>query len=104
MQSNRNLKRCGRLDCMIRAVIILVVMLHVAGVQASVCTEVAFRADLNNEMLKYSSIMVDLQRARLIRTSTHPRTLPDLLRPLTIKIDEIHSGIPGGGFEPLNLP
>lgn len=58
--------------------------------------ETALRAGLNNEITKYSSIEVDLQRARVIRTGTHPRTLPDLLRPQAIKLDEIRSGIPGG--------
>ncbi len=58
--------------------------------------EMVLRADLNREMLKFSSIKVGLQRTQAIRTSRHPRTLPDLLRPLGIKIGETRSGIPEG--------
>ena len=59
--------------------------------------EPALRAELNTEMALYTAIQVDLGRARELRTSSHPRTLPDFLRPSGMTIDEIRSGIPVSG-------
>ncbi len=56
--------------------------------------EPALRAELNDEMSRYTDIEVELRRAREIRTGTHPRTLPDLIRPMGLTIGEIRSGVP----------
>ncbi len=59
--------------------------------------EPALRAKLNTEMSRYSAIEVDLGRLRELATTSHPRTLPDFLRPPTATIDEIRTGAPVGG-------
>ena len=64
--------------------------------------EPTLRAELNDEMSRYSAIEVELRRAREIRTGTHPRTLPDLIRPVGMTIDEIRSGVPSAeGSDPI---
>ncbi len=59
--------------------------------------EPALRAELNAEMSLYNGIEVDLRRARQLKTSSHPRTLADLLQPAGMTVDEIRSGIPVSG-------
>jgi hypothetical protein len=63
--------------------------------------EPAVHAELNAEMARFSAIAVDLERARDVTTRSHPRTLPDLLKPLGLKIDERRTGVPSGGGDPV---
>lgn len=63
--------------------------------------EPTLRAELNTEMGGYSSINIDLERARYFRTTVHPRALPDLVESFGFTIDEQRTGIPSGGGDPV---
>ncbi len=56
--------------------------------------EPAIRAELGAEIAAYDDLEVELVRARSLATATHPRTLPDLIRPYGWTIDERRSGVP----------
>jgi len=62
--------------------------------------EPGLRAELNDEMTRFSAIEVDFGRFRELATTEHARTLPDLLRPFGLKLDEHRSGLSAGGGLP----
>ena len=62
--------------------------------------EPGLRAELNDEVLRYTAIEVELGRCRELATTVHPRALPDLVRPFGLKVDEHRSGLPAGDDPP----
>lgn len=59
--------------------------------------EPALRGELNAEISAYDDIEVELSRPRELVTVTHPRTLPDFVRPMGWTVDERRSGVPVAG-------
>jgi hypothetical protein len=63
--------------------------------------EPTLRAELNDDMARFTAIHVDLERAREVATTVHPRALPDIVGPFGFKIDERRTGTPSGGGSPV---